>query len=160
MSNMERRNTMRRTSLIALLLLLLPTLPALADQADSTIFKQTQSLIKLAQLSPEERRELRERWEQASPEERIRMRQFFQDRLRQLPKPAQEGLRIPFPGLSSRDDERERDDRRGRDKPRDQGGDASADSRYGFGFERRRFEENPPEPAVWPGNRRPRDDNR
>ena len=58
---------MRRNLLIALLLLL-PTLPALADQADSAIFSQARFSFKIVQLSAEERRELRERWEEASPE--------------------------------------------------------------------------------------------
>jgi hypothetical protein len=144
---MERRNTMRRNLLIALLLLL-PTLPALAGQAESSIFSPSAGLIKLAQLSPSERREARERWERASPEERIRMRQFFQDRLGQLPVPAQEAIRIPFPDMAPRDDAREPDAY------------APADSRFGFGFERRRTEEARPDRSVGPGNRRPRDDAR
>lgn len=144
---------MRRNLLIALLLLLL-TLPALAGQADSSLFSSAEGVIKLAQLSPSERREARERWERASPEERIRMRQFFQDRLGQLPVPAQEAIRIPFPDMAPRDDAQEYDARRQPDA------DQRTDSRYGFGFERRRNEEARPDRPVWPGNRRPRDDAR
>jgi len=144
---------MRRTLLIALLLTL-STLPALADQADSPIFSQVRLPIKIAQLGADERRELRDRWEQASPEERIRMRQFFQDRLRQLPPPAQEAIRLPFPGAATRDNGRGNESNRNKDL------NPPADSRFGFGFEKRRFEEIRPELPAWPGGRRQRDDER
>jgi len=144
---------MRRNLLFALLLSL-PTLPALADQADSAIFSQARITIKLAQRSPDERQDLRERWEQASPEERIRMRQFFQDRLRQLPAPAQDAIALPFPG-TQRDNRRERDLYREREGGRDTY--APADSRFGFGFERRHPEEIQPEAPVWQGERRRED---
>ncbi len=36
--------------------------------------------FKVAQLSPEERRALRERWEHASPEDRLELRRQYQDR--------------------------------------------------------------------------------
>ncbi len=146
---------MRRNLLIALLLML-PTLPALAEQADSTIFSQTRFTFKIVQVSPEERRALRERWEEASPEERVRMRQFFQDRLRQLPTPAQEAIRIPFPDTGRRDVER--DNRRGRDANRNPERYVEPDSRFGFGYEKRQYEEDRPEYPVLPGNRRQRDD--
>ena len=146
---------MRRNLLIALLLML-PTLPALADQADSAIFSQARFSFKIVQLSAEERRELRERWEEASPEERVRMRQFFQDRLRQLPAPAQEGLRIPFPDTGRRDVER--DNRRGSDANRKPERSVEPDSRFGFGYEKRQYEEDRPEFPAWPGNRRQRND--
>jgi hypothetical protein len=155
MSSMERRKTMRRNLLIALLLML-PTLPALADQADSAIFSQARSVFKVVQLSAEERRDLRERWEEASPEERVRMRQFFQDRLRQLPTPAQEAVRIPFPDTGKRD--AERDNRRGRDANRKSERYVEPDRRFGFGYEKRQHEEDRPEYPAWPGNRRQRDD--
>lgn len=145
---------MRRNLLFALLLLL-PTLPALADQADSAIFSQARITIKLVQRSPDERQDLRERWEQASPEERIRMRQFFQDRLRQLPAPAQDAIALPFPGTAQRDNRREREIYRGREESRDAY--APADSRFGFGFERRHPEEAQPESPAWPGDRRRED---
>jgi hypothetical protein len=113
--------TPRITKTLSALLLTLATLPALAGQADSVMFGQPS--IKLAQLSPDEWRALRERWELASPEERIRLRQFFQDRMRQLPAPAQDALRIPFPAP-------QREDTRRTNPP--------SDSSFGFGFERRR----------------------
>lgn len=114
--------TPRITKTLSTLLLTLATVPALADQADSLMFNQP--LIKLAQIGPDERRALRERWEAASPEERIRMRQFFQERMRQLPAPAQDALRIPFPGAQPREENQ-------RAYP-------PADGGFGFGFERRR----------------------
>lgn len=136
------------TTLSALLLALV-TLPSLADQADSGMFGQP--LVKLAQLSPDERRALRERWEAASPEERIRMRQFFQDRMRQLPAPAQDAMRLPFPGMPLRDNAREREDHRRAGPP--------PDSSFGFGFERRRSEDSQPDRPM-PGSRRYNDDER
>jgi hypothetical protein len=154
MSGMERRNVMRRHLLLALLLSLSPV-PACADTADSAIFGQARATIKLAQLSPDERRNLRERWEQASPEERIRMRQFFQDRLRQLPPPAQDAMTLPFQDIQ-RDNRRERNLNRGRESDRDDGRNAQPplDSRFGFGFERRHPEEIQSEQPAWSGNRR------
>lgn len=160
---------MRRNLLIALLLML-PTLPALADQADSAIFSQARITFKIVQLSAEDRRELRDRWEAASPEERVRMRDYFQDRLRQLPAPAQDAIRIPFPGKSKRDSDR--DDRRGRDDrrddrrddgrydSRDRDGKTRPDSRFGFGYEKRQYEDDREDSPVWPGSRRHRDDDR
>jgi hypothetical protein len=72
-------------TLMALLLALgtLPVaLPATAGDFGS-VFAQPMGLI--AQLSGDERRALRERWEEASPEERAELRRNFQQRLRQLP---------------------------------------------------------------------------
>ncbi len=139
---------------LSALLLALATVPAthaaLADQADSGMFGQP--LAKLAQLSPDERRAMRERWEQASPEERIRMREFFQNRMRQLPGPAQEALRLPFPGMPMRDVPREREEQR-RAGP-------SPDSSFGFGFERRRSEDGQSDRSMPPGGRRFNDDER
>lgn len=137
------------TKMLSALLLTLATLPALADQADSGMFGQP--FLKLAQLSPDERRALRERWEQASPEERMRLRQFFQERMRQLPAEAQDAIRIPLPGAPFGERRREREKHRAN---------SPADGSFGFGFERRRFEEGQPERPVWPGNRRPEDDER
>jgi hypothetical protein len=53
-----------------------------------------QPLPHVAQMSQEERRALRERWEQASPEERADLRRMFQDRMRRMPS-------VPFapPGM-------------------------------------------------------------
>jgi len=122
---------------LLMLLLTLQTLPALANQTESVL--SSQRFGKLAQLGLDERRALRERWEMASPEERIRLRQFFQDRLNQLPAPAQAGIGIPFPGLVQ-------DNNRSNNDKTQEGG-------FGFGFEKRRFEELSPVPPLWPGNR-------
>lgn len=75
------------------------------------------AFARLAQLSAEERQAMRERWEQASPEERLRLRREFQERserLRPLGPPEREA--------------------RGRRDPADEAG------RFGMGFERRRGE--------------------
>jgi hypothetical protein len=121
------------TQIVSALLLMLATLPALAEQADSLMFSPVS--FKLAQLSPNELRALRERWEAASPEDRIRLRQYYQDRLRQLPKPAQDALSLPFPGMPLHDSGRESDPNRR--KP-------AADGGFGFGFERRQQEDSQP----------------
>ena len=138
------------SALLLALVTVIATRAALADQADSGMFGQP--LVKLAQLSPDERRALRERWEAASPEERIRMRQFFQDRMRQLPAPAQEALRLPFPGMPLRDAPRDREEHRRAGPP--------PDSSFGFGFERRRTEDGQPDRPLPPGGRRYNDDER
>jgi hypothetical protein len=55
-----------------------------ADAQDfGGVFGQPLPLV--AQMSQEERRALRERWEQASPEERVHLRRMFQERLRRMP---------------------------------------------------------------------------
>jgi len=87
---------------------------------------------KIAQFSPEERRAMRERWEQASPEERLRLRREFQERAEHL---------RPMPPL-----EREREGRGRRDGLEEAG-------RFGTGFERRRGERerlDRPEPLPYP----------
>ncbi len=80
------------------------------------------AFAKIAQFSPEERRAMRERWEQASPEERLRLRREFQERI----DPSR------MPPFAERDPgEREG---RGRRDALDEAG------RFGTGFERRRGE--------------------
>jgi hypothetical protein len=92
---------------------------------------------------------MRERWEQASPEERLQMRREYKDRTRQ---PAPESRRDaadqwnnpPVP---------ERDRQRGQ---RYRNGNAEEAS-FGFGFERRRHEDDRVEPPPasnmpYPGN--------
>ena len=64
------------------LLLALATLPAAAQDFGSVF---GQALPFVAQMSQEERRALRERWEFANPEERTQMRRAFQERLRRMP---------------------------------------------------------------------------
>lgn len=87
---------------------------------------------KIAQFSPEERRVMRERWEQASPEERLRLRREFQERSERL---------RPMPPA-----EIEREGRGRRDVLEEAG-------RFGTGFERRRGERerlDRPEPLPYP----------
>lgn len=67
---------------LAPLLLALLALPAAAQDLGSVF---GQALPYVAQMSQEERRAMRERWEQASPEERARLRRSFQERLRTMP---------------------------------------------------------------------------
>jgi hypothetical protein len=72
---------MTRKVLITLLLSL-AALPAVAGDW-APIFGQPLPLV--AQMSQEDRRALRERWEHASPEERAQLRRFFQERMRRMP---------------------------------------------------------------------------
>jgi hypothetical protein len=78
---MKNTNLKPGKTLMALLLAL-ATLPAVAGDFGS-VFAQPMAFV--AQLSSDDRRVLRERWEEASPEERAKLRQKFQQRLRQLP---------------------------------------------------------------------------
>jgi hypothetical protein len=81
---------MKATVLMTLLSSLLAT-PALASDAVERMF--VGPALQVAQLAPEARRMLRERWEQASPEERMEMRRQFQERLQQRPPEEREALR-------------------------------------------------------------------
>ncbi len=56
--------------------------PVLADNLLDGAFSG--AAFQLAQVSPAERRMMRERWEQASPEERTNMRRLFQERMQQF----------------------------------------------------------------------------
>lgn len=62
-----------------LMVLLLGALaqPTRAEQAIGGVY--ISSTIQIAQLGADDRRTLRERWEQASPEERMEMRRLFQE---------------------------------------------------------------------------------
>lgn len=84
-----------------------------------------------------ERRMLREQWEQASPEERIRLRAYFREQMHALsaalPPPAQAGLAIPF-GLPNP---------QASPLPPIEGGVG-----FGFGFEKRRLEDLPSMPSL------------
>lgn len=99
------------------LLLALATLPAAAQDFGSVF---GQALPFVAQMSQEERRALRERWEYASPEERVQMRRMFQERLRQMPP--------------------ERFDPRPTEL-REQMNERWQDNGFGTGYEHRRYEE-------------------
>ncbi len=98
---------------LATLLLTLVTVPAIGHAVEATWFGPA---VQVAQLSAEERRALRERWERSAPEERDVMRRQFQDRLQ---TPTVDPRRMPetmrMPGFAPRDG-----------------------SRFGTGYERRR----------------------
>lgn len=87
--------------------------------------------LQVAQMGPEQRRQMRERWEQASPEERLEMRRQSQERQER----GQWGMRIPAPS--------------------DFAGPASGFSgNYGAGFEQRRPEQEDGAPPYYdPRNR-------
>lgn len=65
---------------LATLLLVLVAAPSFAHAAASRMLGEP--VAKLVQLSAEERRALQERWERATPDERGRLRQEVQDRMR------------------------------------------------------------------------------
>lgn len=153
---MKTRNPMKPKMLMPLLLVLISAPVLASDSAQGAVGGVFSGLFgpaiaQVAQFSAEERRVMRERWEQASPEERLQMRREFKERSRQIPS-------------DSRRDDAERDYQRDyqrdsqRDYPRDaqshkqrQRGKYADEASFGFGFERRRYEddriENPP-----PGN--------
>lgn len=72
---------MKSRTLMPFLFALL-ALPAAANDLGGVF---GQPLPFMAQMSQEERRAMRERWEQASPEERTILRRTFQERLRRMP---------------------------------------------------------------------------
>lgn len=114
---------MKRKTLMPLLFVLV-ALPAAAQDFGS-VFGQPLPLV--AQMSQEERRALRERWEHAGPEERAQLRKAFQERLR-MPSPEQ------F-------DPRRMDMRLG--SPRDRaemGNGFMPGNGFGMGYEQRRFD--------------------
>ena len=81
---------MKAKVLMTLLLSVLAT-PVLASDAVESMF--IGPALQVAQFAPDVRRMLRERWEQASPEERMEMRRQFQERLQQRPPEDREALR-------------------------------------------------------------------
>jgi hypothetical protein len=123
------------TNLLMTLLLALAGAPALADDAYHGPFAP--ALGKIAQFSPEERRAMRERWEQAGPEERLRMRREFQERqerMRQMPMEGQRDMQERWRSLPPAERERHRVPREGHG----QRGEYADDGSFGTGFERRR----------------------
>lgn len=106
----------------------------------------------LAQLSSEERRALRERWERMSPEERAGMRQKMRDRLQSLPPEERERRRREMLEQSGEMADEEREIRRqdGQQRRDDRWGDAERGFRqderegFGWGFERRGFRRDRP----------------
>jgi hypothetical protein len=146
---MKTRHRSGPKLLMALLLALAAT-PASASEHVSIQFGV--ALGKIAQFSPEERRALRERWEQAGPEERLRLRREFldrQERMRQMPFESRgEMAEKKFPPSERNRARSERDSRGQRGGYNDEGS-------FGTGFERRRFEDErfaPPAPMPYPGD--------
>jgi len=139
---------MKRTLLMSLLLSL-NALPVHAAEPWLTETVFGQALPMVAQLSPEERRSLRERWEQAAPDERATLRREFRERLRQVPPEGREILRQELmhrwqgPVPENRDRVRSQDHRGqpAEATPRDNGWRG-----FGRGFERR-FENGDPDQA-------------
>lgn len=68
-----------KRKILATLLFTLAALPATAQDFGGVV---SSPWGVVAQMSREERQALRERWEEATPEERARIRRSFQDRLR------------------------------------------------------------------------------
>jgi len=88
-----------KTKVLLPLLLSVLAAPALASDVLESMFIGT--AIQIAQMAPDVRRMMRERWEQASPEERLDMQRQFQERGTRR-QPAQEqrdswSNRIPNP---------------------------------------------------------------
>jgi hypothetical protein len=146
MQDMERRFAMKTKVLMTLLLSVLAA-PVLASDTVESMF--VGPAIQVAQLAPEMRRMLRERWEQASPEERMEMRRQFQERLQQRPPEEREAVRQRL--------REQRDQWTGRMPPPPGPADfAGAASNFGTGFEQRRPDQPGPEdnaPAFDPRNR-------
>lgn len=91
---------------LATLLLVLATAPSFAQSVPSGMFGAP--VAKLAQLSAEERRALQERWERANPDDRGRIRQEVQDRMRMpgFPDTSRFGTGYERRTEEGRDDER------------------------------------------------------
>ena len=104
--------------------------------------------IRLAQLSPEERHRLHERWEHASPEERAALRRELRERWGDAPPEQREQQRLRLMEQMNRQAPRDYD------RPREQWQE-SQPNRYprdgfGAGFEQRRIENPPPERPFRP----------
>lgn len=124
---------MKAKVLMALLLSVLAA-PVVASDTLESIF--IGPALKVAQMGSEQRRMLRERWEQASPEERLEMRRQIQERPQQRApeERGQWGVRIPGPA--------------------DFAGPANSFSgNFGAGFEQRRPEQEESAPYYDPRNR-------
>ncbi len=82
-----------------LMTLLLSVLAAPVVASDTSDGMFIGNVLKVAQMGAEQRRMLRERWEQASPEERLEMRRQYQDRQPQRApeERGQWGVRMPNP---------------------------------------------------------------
>jgi len=137
-----------KTKVLMPLLLSVLAAPVLASDALESMF--IGPAIQVAQLAPEVRRMLRERWEQAGPEERMEMRRQFQERLQQRSPEEREALRQRLEerrgGMPPEQRQRLRDQRdqwTGRvpnpPNPADfAGGGGNFGGNFGTGFEQRR----------------------
>ncbi len=113
------------------LLLATATLPAFADGFGWYV--PVEPFVQVAQLTPQERRDLRERWEEVSPEQRVQLRREFQERLRQW---GDQGQRRGMRELRGQEGQYNRYGREDDRDPNDLG-----DNGYGTGYEHRRFED-------------------
>lgn len=86
------KSAMKAHHLLMALLLSAIAVPVTASEAveGQSIFPA----FKVAQLSPEERRTLREHWERASPEDRLELRRQYQDRMQATPQQEREPRRL------------------------------------------------------------------
>ena len=124
-----RPSTFKANKALLVALLSLAATQALAGPFDPVFLGPAQAMV--AQMSPEERRALRDRWEQASPEERLKMRREFRERLSRNRSQSGDG-RDDF----ARDMAQGGRESGDRDRSRYQRDDD--DGRFGTGFERRR----------------------
>ena len=139
---MKTRNTLK-PKLLMPLLLALSSAPALANEGAYGVFGGViggvigPAIAQVAQFSSEERRAMRERWEQASPEERLQMRRDFKERARQIPSdPRRDADQWRNPPGTERDYPRAPQSQNSRQR-----GKYSDEASFGFGFERRRHED-------------------
>lgn len=116
---------------------------AWADGSRALAFDpQAGTPMQLAQLSPEERRALREQWGSLSPEERAALRRRFQERWQDIPPEQRETRRREVMDHWRNLPPQERETRR-RELPDRDG--------YGRGYEQRGFEDEAPfMPPVMP----------
>jgi hypothetical protein len=159
-----KARTLFKPKLLMAMLLALAAAPAMADPAAYGPFGPAPG--KIAQFSPEERRAMRERWEQAGPEERLQIRREFQERqerMRQMPAEGRRDMMGPMRNLPGVERDRPRSQREAYG-PR---GEYPDEGSFGMGFERRRFDggrvETPapvPNPGEFFERRHNRDGNR
>lgn len=121
---------MKAKVLMTLLLSVLAA-PVTASESFESVF--IGPALKVAQMGSEQHRQMRERWERASPEERLEMRRQSQERQRAPEERGQWGVRIPAPS--------------------DFAGPANGFSgNFGAGFEQRRPEQEESAPFYDPRN--------
>lgn len=136
---------MKPFSRLGLLLLIgLMAGPALADRTRDDEDLVRQGRLWLAQMTPEQRERLRERWERTSPEERAAIRRELRERAQSVPPEQREQVRSRLiERMQPAGQERERQQEA--DQPR---------NGFGQGFEHRRERMDWSEPgADRPGGR-------